>query len=157
MDPRYTCCFFGHRTIERSEELVKSLSRVIENLIVVEGVHTFLFGSKSQFDELCHETVTRLKEKHPHVKRIYVRAEYPFIDKAYEDHLRSRFERTYFPEAILHAGKAVYIERNFEMIEQSAFCVVYAPEGFVPAGKKSGTRIALNRAQKKNRRIFLLP
>lgn len=72
-----TCCFIGHRSITETEELKTELTELIERLITDMGVNTFLFGSKSRFDSLCLETVTGLKEKYPHVKRIYVRAEFP--------------------------------------------------------------------------------
>ncbi|MEF9840764.1 MAG: biotin operon repressor, partial [Lachnospiraceae bacterium] len=42
----------------------------IESLIVNHNVDTFLFGSRSEFDSLCHSLVTELKEKYPHIKRI---------------------------------------------------------------------------------------
>ena len=67
-------CFFGHRKIDETEELKNKLYEIIENLIVNEKVDTFLFGSKSQFDDLCLKVVTEMKEKHPHIKRIYVRS-----------------------------------------------------------------------------------
>lgn len=53
-----TCCFFGHRKIEDSSELRIKLYDTIEKLIVNEKIATFLFGSKSEFDALCHEAVT---------------------------------------------------------------------------------------------------
>ena len=46
-----TCCFFGHRTINETEELKSKLIEIIEKLIVDEKVDTFLFGSKSRFRE----------------------------------------------------------------------------------------------------------
>jgi len=70
-----TCCFFGHREINETEELRTRLCGIIERLIVDEKVDTFLFGSKSRFDSLCLELVSEIKEKYPHVKRVYVRAE----------------------------------------------------------------------------------
>ena len=70
----------------------------IENLIVNENVDTFLFGSKSQFDDLCHKVVTELKEKYPHIKRIYVRSAFQHIPDWYEDSLLNHYEGTYFPE-----------------------------------------------------------
>ena len=57
------CCFFGHRTINETEELKSKLIEVIEKLIVDEKVDTFLFGSKSRFNILCLELVTDIKEK----------------------------------------------------------------------------------------------
>ena len=53
-------CFIGHRKIDVTEELVSSLKDVVETL-VNEGVTSFLFGSKSAFDDLAWEVVTDLK------------------------------------------------------------------------------------------------
>ena len=58
-----TCSFFGHRDTLQTEELKDNVSETVERLIVKEGFDTFLFGSRSQFDELCHIVVTELKEK----------------------------------------------------------------------------------------------
>ena len=113
-----TCCFFGHRKIEITESLENELYNVVENLIVNENVNVFLFGSKSRFDELCLSVVTSLKRKHSQIRRIYVRAEYPYINGDYTEYLLRSYEDTYYPERLLNAGKAVYVERNFEMIEK---------------------------------------
>ena len=112
----YTCCFFGHRTINETEELKSKLIEIIEKLIVDEKVDTFLFGSKSRFNSLCLELVTEIKEKYPHIKRIYVRAEYPYISEHYKNYLLESYEDTYYPEKILNSGRATYVERNYEMI-----------------------------------------
>ena len=64
------CSFFGHRDTEQTEELKKRVREAVERLIVEEGVGSFLFGSRSKFDELCHMVVTELKEKYPHIRRI---------------------------------------------------------------------------------------
>ena len=85
-----TCCFFGHRTINESEELKKELAEIIERLIVEYSVDTFLFGSKSRFNSLCLELVSKIKKKHPHIKRVYVRAEFPFISDGYKEYLLER-------------------------------------------------------------------
>ena len=64
------CSFFGHRNTPQTEELKQKVRETVERLIVEEGVDTFLFGSRSKFDELCHMVVTELKEKYPHIQRI---------------------------------------------------------------------------------------
>ena len=55
-----TACFFGHRTINETSELKSKLVEIIEKLIVDEKVDTFLFGSKSRFNSLCLELVTKI-------------------------------------------------------------------------------------------------
>ena len=161
IDKEKTCCFFGHRKLDETEELKNKLSEIIENLIVNEKVDTFFFGSKSQFDNLCHKIVTELKEKYPHIKRIYVRSAFQHIPDWYEDSLLQHYEDTYFPEHMDKAGKASYVERNQEMINKSDFCIVYYDENYAPPRRKnnkrdlldyqpkSGTKVALNYAIKK--------
>ncbi|MBQ7288911.1 MAG: hypothetical protein IJW78_04195 [Clostridia bacterium] len=136
------CCFFGYREINETEELKQQLNSVIENLILNKKVDTFLFGSKSRFNSLCYEQVTKIKEKHPHIERIYVRAEFPQINESYKAYLLESYEDTYYPEKVLGAGKAAYVERNREMINQSHFCIVYYQEECLPRNRKSGTEIA---------------
>ncbi|MBO7208271.1 MAG: DUF1273 family protein [Clostridia bacterium] len=146
----HTCCFFGHRKIDETEELKTNLYEITENLIVNEKVDTFLFGSKSNFDDLCHKIVTDLKEKYPYIKRIYVRAEYPYITDWYREYLLKSCEDTYFPEKIINAGRARYVERNCEMLDKSSFCVIYYDENYIPKkSKNSGTKIAYDYAKKK--------
>lgn len=162
----HTCCFFGHRKIEETTTLTETLSRTIENLIVTNNVDTFLFGSKSSFDDLCHKTVSTLKEKYPHIKRIYVRAEFPYINDDYKNYLLQDYEDTYFPPQMINAGKAAYIERNRAMIDNSNFCVIYYDESYAPPSKKrsksnltnyqpkSGTKLAFDYAVKKGIEII---
>ncbi len=152
-----TCCFFGHRTINETEELKSKLNEIIEKLIVDENVDTFLFGSKSRFNCLCLELVTKIKEKYPHIKRVYVRAEYPYISEHYKNYLLESYEDTYYPEHIIGSGRAAYVERNYEMINRSQYCIVYYDEPNAPSTRKSGTKIALDYAIKKQKHIIILP
>jgi len=149
-----TCCFFGHRKIERTKELEEKLKSVLDSLIVNKGVNTFLFGSKSEFNTLCYEIVSELKLKHPNIKRVYVRAEYPYINENYKKYILEMYEDTYYPDSVLNAGKAVYIKRNCEMIDKSLFCVCYYDKNHIPNAKgkqsrNSGTRIAYEYALNK--------
>ena len=148
------CCFFGHRTINETEELKSKLIEIIEKLIVENSVDTFLFGSKSRFNSLCLELVTEIKEKYPHIKRVYVRAEYPDINEQYTNYLLEVFEDTYYPEHIRNSGKAAYVERNYEMINKSQYCIVYYDEQIAPTTRKSGTKIAFDYAVKKEKQII---
>ena len=149
-----TCCFFGHRRITESENLRSMLKEIIENLIVYEKIDTFLFGSKSRFDGLCLEVVTEIKEKYPHIRRVYVRAEYPDIGEDYRRYLLESYEDTYYPESIRNSGRAVYVERNYEMIDNSRICVVYYKGQSMAASRKSGTKIALDYAIKQGKTIL---
>ena len=113
-----------------------------------------------------YEIVTELKEKHPHIKRVYVRAEYPFIDESYRNYILESYEDTYYPERMENAGRASYVERNQEMINQSDVCVVYYDENYAPPRRrnsrrdladyqpKSGTKIAYDYAVRKGKTII---
>ena len=157
-----TCCFIGHRKINVTDGLVCHLEGIIESLIVTEKVDTFLFGSRSEFNELCLNSVTNLKKKYPHIKRIYVRAEFPYIDDTYKSYLLEQYEDTYYPERIKNAGKAIYIERNREMIDNSSYCITYYIPHRRTAGIKgdteckyvNGTEYAYYYAQKKGITVF---
>ena len=153
---RNVCCFFGHRTINETEELKAQLIGIIEGLIEEKHVDTFLFGSKSRFDSLCLELVTETKEKHSHIKRVYVRAEFPHISEQYKQYLLEAYEDTYYPERVRNAGRASYIERNYEMIDSSGYCVVYYDPTKAPIARKSGTKIALDYAIKKKKTVLLV-
>ena len=170
IDKEKTCCFFGHRKIGETEELKNNLYKIIEDLIANKKVDTFFFGSKSEFDDLCHGIITDLKGKYPHIKRIYVRSAFQHIPDWYEDSLLKHYEGTYFPEHMEKAGRASYVERNQEMINHSKFCVVYYDENYLPPRRKnsrrdlfdyqpkSGTAVAYDYAVKKKKEIInLLP
>ena len=157
MDKNYTCCFVGHRKINETEELRQKLFETVENLIIENKVDTFLLGSKSAFNSLCYEIVSRLKEKYPYIKRIFVRAEYPYISEDYKKYLLEFYEDSYYPEKVLGANKAVYVKRNYEMIDNSEFCIFCYDEENAPTNRKSGTKIALDYAKRKKCQITVLP
>ena len=154
MNTDRTCCFIGHRDVAATLELSKKLYVIIEMLITEKHIDTFIFGSKSSFDELCRKTVTEIKEKHPHIRRIYARAEHPFIDDSYKAYLLQFYDDTYFPAHMLSAGRASYVERNLHMIDNSRVCVVYYDSDYTPSNRKSGTKIAFDYAVKRKRTII---
>lgn len=160
------CCFLGHRKIDKTLELIHILTQITEDLILKEKVNIFLFGCNSEFDDLCYDTVTKLMDKYPYIKRVYVRAKFPYISDEYKYHLSERFEDTYYPEKVFNSGKASYVMRNQDMIDQSDFCVFYYDENYLPPKRKnsqhdatmyqpkSGTEIALKYAVKNKKRII---
>ena len=149
------CCFLGHRTILMSDEIYEKTYNHIKYLIVSEKVDTFLFGSKSQFNDLCYQIVSTLTTDYPYIKRVYVRAQFPYISPEYKEYLLQNYEETYYPIKLLNAGKASYVERNVEMIDKSKFCVFYFDSRYIPPSeKKSGTKIAYEYALKKQKAII---
>ena len=62
-------CFIGHRKVADVEQ-IKSKLRDTISMLISNGADTFIFGSRSDFDTLCWEVVTKLQEQFPHLKRI---------------------------------------------------------------------------------------
>ena len=60
VEKSHSCCFFGHRKIDKTPELIERLTKAIEVLITENEVDVFYFGSKSEFDDLCHKVATEL-------------------------------------------------------------------------------------------------
>lgn len=180
MDKHKTCSFFGHRKIEVTNELKRKTKEVIENLITSYNVQTFLFGSRSEFDYLCHLIVTELKEKYPNIKRISYtcRSESCILETE-----REKWENIYFnlkkqkvallgvEEEFEHktkytSGKASYIERNQAMINNSDYCIFYYDKNYQPKMRKyskqsmlyyqpkSGTSLSYAYAKQKKKYII---
>ena len=153
-----TCCVIGHRRVEVTDELRRYLKMTMLKLIANDGVDTFLFGNKGDFDKLCYEAISEIREVYPNVKRVYVRAEFQEISNSYEKYLLTRYEYTCYPVKIAKAGRAVYVERNYEMIEKSDYAIFYFDEAYtVKSGRypsKSGTRLAYEFAMKKDVEIY---
>lgn len=157
MSKNATCCFIGHREIEESEKMKLDLKNTIEDLICNKNITDFLFGSKSGFDTLCREIVTELKVKYPHIRRIYVRSMYSYIEDHYQKYLMTLYDDTYLPDSVEGAGRLSYVKRNCEMIDKSGICVFYYDKNRVFTKRKSGTKVAYDYAAKKKANIVLFP
>ena len=153
METKKACCVFGHRKVTGKEKLKQRLDKIFESLIVNDKVDTFYLGSRSEFDSLCREVLAYKKEKYGHIKRIYVRAEYPDISENYKNYLLESCEETYFPTKARNAGKAVYVERNHEMINNSDICIIYYKVGLLPPEKKKGKKTLISYQQKSGTEI----
>ena len=176
------CSFFGHRYTPQTDELKEKVREVVERLILEENVDTFLFGSRSKFDELCHIVVTELKEKHPHIRRIAYLCKHEtacLVGAGME--LKRKIKEitgrdTYVPEyeeikksdRVNSAGRASYIVRNQDLINESNYCVFYynleyqppqckqVRRGICTYQLKSGTRAAYEYAKNRLRADFLI-
>ncbi len=171
MQKHKTCSFFGHRKIELTNSLKQRVKDCIEDLIINYNVQTFLFGSKSDFNDLCHFVVSELKEKYPNIKRICytcksegctLESERQELEKIYSWYLNQEIHLLGFEEEFEHktkytAGRASYIERNQAMITDSDYCVFYYNKNYIPPTKtNSGTKIAYEYATKNNKNVINL-
>lgn len=160
-----TICFIGHRIIKDKIAIALKLNDVLLKLIE-RGADCFLFGSNSEFDFLCWESVTNLKTQLPSLKRIYVRSSFPNNHTDYINYLLNYYEDTYLLKKLEKAGKSAYVERNFEMINKADVCVFYYDKNYtIPLKpnqssinkshkRNSGTKIAYKYALSKKKEII---
>lgn len=147
-------CFIGHRSVNGAEQVTSKLIDVVSSLIA-KGADTFLFGSRSEFDYLCWETVTALKEKYQNIKRICYNEprEVSFTSKEERENCERIFsqivkhevhyadyEESVNSQKALKANKNAYIMRNQEMIDKSDVCVFYYNRDYMPHIRKSSNK-----------------
>ena len=174
------CSFIGHRKINITKEQEEKLKAIIEDFIINKNVSTFLFGSKSEFDSLCHSIVSELKQKYPNIKRIKYtcKSESCLFENEKEkwEKILSKvekqkislnaFEKEFEHKTKYTSGKASYIERNFSIIDNSDYCIFYYDENYKPPTRKhkksdvfeyqpnSGTSLSFNYANQKRKKII---
>ncbi len=159
-----SCSFFGHKDTLQTEELKQKVREMVERLIVEEGVDTFLFGSRSKFDELCHMVVTELKEKYPHIKRIAYLCKHEagclvgagmsltkkIKDITGREEVVLEYEEIKKSDRINSAGRACYVERNYWIIGDGDFAIISIKKNYLLSKSISGTMLVYKYALKKN-------
>ena len=161
------CSFFGHRGTSQTEELKQKVREAVERLIVEEEVDTFLFGSRSKFDDLCHMVVTEMKDKYPHIQRVVYLCKHEsgcligdgseekrrIKEIAGEDVYVREFEKINKSEKVNSAGRAAYVERNEWMIDESDVVIIYLEES--QKNKKSGTWLMSQYANRRKKKTYI--
>ena len=157
-------CFIGHRKIMVTQSLTDRLTALVSDLIK-SGVQNFIFGSHSQFNDLCYKIVSKLQKQYPFIKRIHYCLAYENYASAGINNL---YEHEIDCESAINAGKSAYIVRNKMMIDDSDLCVFYYNENYQPLQQiksqygltthqsRSGTAIAFQYARRNNRVIVNL-
>lgn len=172
-------CFIGHREVANPEKTKTKLFAVIYDLIE-NGVDTYLFGSKSEFDSLCWEVVTDLQIKFPNIRRINYGAPHEVAITSAEERRQyelffsgilghgvrfADYEGVVVSQKSIKAHRNAYIMRNQEMIDNSDVCVFYYNNDHLPPARKapniflsdrqpkSGTAIAFRYATAKKKPI----
>ena len=175
-----TCSFFGHRNTTITEELKYKVKVIVEDLIINQNVKIFLFGSRSNFDYLCHLVITELKEKYNFIKRIaytcksetcILESEREKWEEIYSKLQKKKVTLPGFEEEFEHktkytSGRASYVERNQAMINDSDYYIFCYDESYQPEMRKyskrsigyyqpkSGTALAYAYAKQKKKIIF---
>ena len=164
-DPQKTCCFIGHRRIEGEKALWKNIHLAVERLIG-RGVEEFIFGDRSEFNDLCNEVVAELQETYPQIRRIQFRVAHPVTEGNSLRFMQRDYDESAFPGGIHQVGRAAYEQRNQAMIRASRYCIFYYNPLYTPrpcrrpkketsaAPPMSGTQLAYQYAQK-SRKILI--
>lgn len=173
------CSFFGHRNAELNDGQLERLRNYIEDLIVNHNVNTFLFGSRSDFDFVCHKIVTELRDKYPFIiRKCYtcrsetctLESERDHWEEVYSYFRKEKVTLLGVEEEVEHktkytSGRVSYVERNQAMIDNSDYCVFYYDENYNPPMRKyskrsvfyyqpkSGTALAYKYAKQKKKNI----
>ena len=168
----YSCCFIGHRKLDLKFPK-EHLYNLIKYLIINVGIRNFLFGSNSEFNDLCHQIVTSFKEIYPNI----VRTNYPLSQNArvtptgkleLEQTLKKLYKKIFyicdydnFATATNSNGSFAYIKRNFFMIENANLVVVYLRDIKSKNNKtgqitNSGTKLAVDFAIKLKKDIIYI-
>jgi Uncharacterized protein conserved in bacteria len=147
-----TCCFTGHRKIQKSEikEIQKSLEKELIKLIS-QGVKYFGAGGALGFDTLAAQTVLKLKKKFPQIKLIMV------LPCKGQEKYWSEKEKTEYASILKKADKIVYTSehyhqscmhvRNRHLVDNSNYCIAYLNQ------TKGGTAYTVNYAKQKGLQI----
>lgn len=158
-------CFIGHRTVTAPGQIKLRLETIVLELIAA-GADTFLFGSRSEFDQIAWEVVTQLQKQYPYLQRVAHNAphETVFLSRAesqrYEQiYYQQAGRRVYFPDYeqavnaqhLRNATKNVYLARNQMMIDDSDVGIFYYD--YRPRG---GAAAAFAYAKQKKKKIINL-
>ena len=116
------CSCFGHSDVDITDDL-KARTRIEIDRAIEDGVRIFLFGGRSDFDDLCYDIVTEARNANPqlNLKRVFC---FPL-----EKHLRKPpwwlerkdYEALECPLKDFDYWYTAIYYRNITMIEQSDF------------------------------------
>lgn len=148
MDREVTCFFTGHRSIPegKRENIITQVERVIR-VLYSRGYRSFVCGGAIGFDQLCADTVLRLKSE---LDGIELRLILPCLDqnKYYsprqkEDYRRIRAAASKIEVLYQNYTRSCMHERNRMMADVSSVCVAYCTKS------TGGTAYTVDYAAKK--------
>lgn len=146
-----TCSVFGHSKIEITDNLKEKIYLTFENLIKQENVGYFYFGGFGQFDGLCRQIITDLKEKYTNIKRIFCLSDprHQRISKRPKWLKNEDYEEIIYLDLDFDYWYTRIYYRNLEMVKRSDFIVFY-----VNHSEKSGAYKILQYAKKKKKEFI---
>lgn len=149
MEDAKICSFFGHRTIDMTEELYAKVYDEIEEALRI-GCRCFYFGGYGDFDALCYTIVTEMKGQYREheIRRVYCVPQERFLYKKVRYFNRESYDDViYLTPAFAGWYKSIYF-RNCAMIDKSD-CIIFYAENRENSGAYSAYKYALKKKDKR--------
>ena len=121
------CSFFGHRDVNITDRLYAMTTAEIMRAVEL-GCHTFYFGGYGDFDHICHEIVTKIRDENPElkIKRLYCVSQERYLHKSVRYFNRDDYDEIiYLMPSFVGWYRSIYF-RNCAMIDQSDLIIFYA-------------------------------
>ncbi len=121
------CSVFGHLQIDITETLRAKTTAELEKVIGL-GCRIFFFGGFGEFDNLCYEIVSKIKEEKPklNLERVFCVPQERYLRKKAWYFDRSDYDKVIYLTPVREWWyKAIYY-RNCAMIDESSFLIFYA-------------------------------
>lgn len=141
------CCCFGHRDVY--ENVTSRLDDILEELITIKGVRTFLTGGMGQFDEAFASAVRRKKCTYSYIELVlvcpYLTQELNSSKQWYEE----RYDSILLPSELANIHyKSAIKARNRWLVDHSDYIVAYVHRSF------GGAYEAVRYAKKQGKPIY---
>ncbi len=122
-----TCSCFGHTYVDITDDLISRTRKEIDRAIE-DGVRIFLFGGRSDFDDLCYDLVTEKKNSDPrlNIQRVFCFSLDSQFRKPPRWYEKKEYESFECPTKRVNYWYTAIFFRNVAMIDQSdliLFCV----------------------------------
>ena len=117
-----TCSCFGHSNVDITDDLIARTNIEIDRAIE-DGVRIFLFGGRSDFDDLCYDLVTQKRNDSPqlNIRRVFCFALDKQLRKPPRWFIKKEYEALECPAKGFDYWYTAIYYRNLAMIDQSDF------------------------------------
>ena len=147
-----TCSCFGHSDVDITDDLI-ARTRIEIDKAIEDSVRIFLFGGRSDFDDLCYDLVTEKKNANPqlNIKRVFCFALDKQLRKPPRWYVPKEYEALECPTKDFDYWYTAIYYRNLAMIDQSDLILFWVEER-----ENSGAYKTYRYAVKKHKRIVNL-
>ena len=146
------CSCFGHSDVDITDDLI-ARTRIEIDRAIDDGVRIFLFGGRSDFDDLCYRLVTEKRSANPqlNLKRVFCFPLDKQLRKPPRWFIRREYESYDCPMKHFDYWYSAIYYRNLAMIDQSDLILFW-----VEKRENSGAYKTYEYAAKKRKRIVNL-